>query len=160
MAQANALLRKKLLPEFNRRFSVAAARRRNAHRDLGPEHCLPRILCVQHRRGVDNDYTVRFRNRCFQLHPPAWPGLRRGKVVLEQRPDGKLLMRFGTHYLSFHEILPRPTASAPRVDLGGSAPPTPPEVCAFPADRRGSPKTRPGRPSNPAPQPTRRRPGP
>ena len=78
-AQANALLRQKLVPEFNRRFSVAAARRRDAHRDLGAEHCLPRILCLQHRRRVDNDYTVRFRNRCFQLHRPAWPGLRRVK---------------------------------------------------------------------------------
>ena len=151
MAQANALLRKKLLPEFNRRFSVAAARRRNAHRDLGPEHCLPRILCVQHRRGVDNDYTVRFRNRCFQLHPPAWPGLRRGKVVLEQRPDGKLLMRFGTHYLSFHEILPRPTASAPRVDLGGSAPQTPRSLAhSRPTPVARKSKDRAGKPARPS----------
>jgi hypothetical protein len=125
MAQANALLRQKLLPEFNRRFTVAPARRRNAHRDLGPEHCLPRILCMQHRRAVDNDYTVCFRNRCFQLRPPAWPGLRRGQVILEQRANGRLLIRFGKHYLSFHEIPPRRTASAIRVDLGGAAPQTP-----------------------------------
>src|SRR6202011_3512999 len=125
MAQANALLRKKLVPEFNRRFSVAAARRRNAHRDLGAEHCLPRILCVQHRRCVDNDYTVRFHNRCFQLHPPAWPGLRRGKVVVEERPDGKLFLRFGEHYLRYHEIPPRRKVPAWHATLGGSAPQTP-----------------------------------
>jgi len=131
MAQANALVRKRLVTEFNRRFSVAAARRRNAHRDLGPEHCLPRILCVQHCRSVANDYTVRFHNRCFQLHPPAWPGLRRGKVIIEQRPEGKLLLRFGEHYLSYHEIPSRAGAAvgdavpAKGAALGGSAPQTP-----------------------------------
>ena len=124
-AQANVLLRSKLLPQFNRRFSVAAARRRNAHRDLGPEHGLPAILSVQHGRSVDNDYTVRYRNRCFQLHKPAWPGLRRGKVVLEERLDGTLRIRFGTRYLGFHEIPLRPVASMPRAALGGSAPQTP-----------------------------------
>jgi transposase len=124
-AQANVLLRSKLLPQFNRRFSVAPARRRNAHRDLGPEHGLPAILSVQHSRGVDNDYTVRFRNRCFQLHKPAWPGLRRGKVVLEERLDGTLRIRFGARYLGFHEIPPRLTSSLPRAALGGSAPQTP-----------------------------------
>jgi len=124
-AQANALLRQKLVPEFNRRFSVAAARRRDAHRDLGAEHCLPRILCLQHRRRVDNDYTVRFRNRCFQLHRPAWPGLRRGQVVIEERADGKLLIRFGEHYLRYQEIPPRAMPSTAGADLGGSAPQTP-----------------------------------
>jgi hypothetical protein len=79
------LLRRKLVPEYNRRFTVSAARRRNAHRELGSEHCLAAILSVQTTRVVDNDYTIRFCNRCFQLLPPAWPGLRRGKVILEQR---------------------------------------------------------------------------
>jgi hypothetical protein len=123
MAQANALLRRKLLREFNRRFGIAAARRQDAHRDLGGEHCLPRILCVQHQRSVSNDYTVRFRNRCFQLHPPAWPGLRGGKVTLEQRADGKLLIRFGDHYLSYHEIPSDPLAAARDTSLGAAPAP-------------------------------------
>ena len=124
-AQANELLCKKLLPEFNRRFTVAAARRRNAHRDLGPEHCLPRILCVQHRRSVANDYTVRFHKRCFQLLPPAWPGLRRGKVVIEERPEGKLLLRFDDHYLHYREIPLQARVTVRGASLGGSAPQTP-----------------------------------
>jgi DNA-binding MarR family transcriptional regulator len=124
-AEANAVLRSKLLPQFNRRFTVAPARRRNAHRDLGPEHSLSAILSVQHTRSVDNDYTVRFRNRCFQLHRPAWPGLRRGKVVLEERLNGRLWIRFGDRYLSFHEIPLRPMTSVSHDVLGGSAPQTP-----------------------------------
>jgi transposase len=150
MAQANALLRRKLVREFNRRFSIAAARRQDAHRDLGAEHCLPRILCVQHQRSVSNDYTVRFRNRCFQLHPPAWPGLRRGKVILELRPDGKLLIRFGDHYLSHHEILSDPQADARGTALGGSAPQTPrslPHSRPTPVGKEKGQASEPARPS-------------
>ena len=122
--KANALLRRQLLPQFNRRFTVAAARSRDAHRDLGPEHNLPALLSVQTWRVVDNDYTLRWQNRCFQIHPPAWPGLRRGKVMIEQRLDGSLRLRFGERYLRFHEIACRPRApwgAAP----GGAAPQTP-----------------------------------
>ena len=38
------------------------------------------------------DYTVRYRNRVYQLQPPAYPGERGGRVVIEQRLDlgGKL----------------------------------------------------------------------
>jgi transposase len=159
MAQANALLRSKLLPHFNRRFTVAAARRANAHRDLGAEHCLPAILCVQHHRTVDNDYTVRFRNRCFQLHPPAWPGLRRGRVVLEERRDGKLRIRFGARYLRFHEIALRPAASR-RAALGGSAPQTPRSLTLSrltPVQQNKGRAVSPARPSGV--QPTARRSG-
>jgi transposase len=113
-AQANEFLRRRLLPQYNRRFTVAAARQDNAHRELGPEHCLAAILSVQAVRVVDNDYTVHFHNRCFQLLPPAWPGLRRGKVLLEQRLDGTLLIRFGEQYLRYQEIAARPKASGRR----------------------------------------------
>jgi transposase len=150
MAQANALLRKKLVPAFNRRFSVIAARRRDAHRELGPGHCLPRILCVQHRRGVANDYTVRFRNRCFQLHPPAWPGLRRGKVVIEERPDGKLMLRFGEHYLRYREVPLNDKVSARRAALGGSAPQTPRSLTPLRPTPGGKDKGRASKPARPS----------
>ena len=124
-AQANALLRSKLLPEFNRRFTVGPARRRNAHRDLGPKHHLCAILSVQERRRVANDYTVRFFNRCFQLQPPALPGLRGGRVIVEERLDGAIALRFGEHYLRFREIPLEAKAFARATLLGGSAPQTP-----------------------------------
>lgn len=129
-AEANALLRSKLQPEFNRRFTLPAARPANAHRELGPEYNLRAILSVQSTRVVDNDYTVSFHNRCLQIEPPAWPGLRRGKVILEERLDGSLAMRFGERYLRFREIPGRRTkgqgdVAASVAALGGSAPQTP-----------------------------------
>ena len=117
-----------MAPEYNRRFTVAATRRRNAHRELGAQHKLAAILSIQAVRTVDNDYTVRFENRCLQIDPPIYPGLRRGKVIVEQRLDGKLALRYGEQYLRFREIAPRLKRGVvlARVSaLGGSAPQTP-----------------------------------
>jgi transposase len=125
-AEANRLLRQKLVPQYNRRFTVTAGRASDAHRALGAKHFLPAILSVQEERVVANDYTIRFHNRCYQLHPPAWPGERGGQVRIELRLDGKMAIRFGEHYLKFHEI---PAGCSERelrdVPLGGSAPQTP-----------------------------------
>lgn len=103
--EANALLRRRLLPEYNRRFTVKPASSNDAHRDLGPRQLLPAILCLQEERVVSNDYTVRFANHCYQLHKPALPGLRGGRVILEQRRDGSLAIRFGDRYVQHHEVV-------------------------------------------------------
>jgi hypothetical protein len=103
-AQANALVRQRLQPEYNRRFTVPARDRRDAHRAVGSGHNLASILSVQAQRVVANDYTIRFENRCYQLEPPVWPGERGGKVVIELRLDGTMALRFRGRYLKFHEV--------------------------------------------------------
>jgi hypothetical protein len=119
-AAANALARRLLIPEFNRRFTIPPASPQNAHRPLGPDHNLAAILSVQHERVVTNDYTVRFENRIYQVGKPVYPGLRGGRVILELRLDGTMAIRFGETYLKFEEVAGRPAAQ-----LGGSAPQTP-----------------------------------
>jgi hypothetical protein len=101
---ANCLLEERLLSEFNRRFVKTAASPNDAHRPLGPSHNLAAILSRQETRRVTNDYAVRYRNRWFQLHKPALPGLRKGRVIFEERLDGTLAIRFGAQYLNYHEI--------------------------------------------------------
>jgi transposase len=125
-AQANALLDKKLIADFNRRFAVAPAQAADAHRPLGAEHHLAAILSIQHQRVVANDYTVRFQNRIYQVGKPVYPGLRRGRVVVELRLDGTMALRFGQRYLKYTEVQP---GGSP----GGSAP-SPPEFSALAAD--------------------------
>jgi hypothetical protein len=103
--QANALL-EKLVPEHNRRFAKAAAKPTDAHRRLGPSHRLESILSVQAERVVANDYVVRWANRFYQLLPPVHPGERGGRVVIEERRDGTMAIRFGSRYLEYREIFP------------------------------------------------------
>src|SRR4051812_43751134 len=101
--QANEVLGR-LLPAHNRRFSKKARQEADAHRPLGPGHDLKAILSIQEERVVANDYTVRFRNRFYQLLPPVWPGQRGGRVVIELRLDGSMAIRFGAQYLKYREV--------------------------------------------------------
>jgi transposase len=118
VAQANAVLAR-LLPEHNRRFSVAPAQAGDAHRALGSGHVLAAILSVQDQRVVANDYTIRFQNRLYQLDKPIYPGERGGKVIIELRLDGTMAIRFGQRYLKYHEI-PLSNAAGESVDPGAA----------------------------------------
>jgi len=104
IAEANALIGTKLQPEYNGRFTKRAASPNDAHRALGTQQNPSSILSVQTARVVSNDYVVRFRNRYYQLHRPARPGLRGGEVIVEERLDGTLAIRFKNRYLDYHEI--------------------------------------------------------
>jgi hypothetical protein len=102
--QANAVL-ERLLPDHNRRFAKSARMPSDAHRRLGPAHRLESILSLQTERVVSNDYVVRWANRFYQLLPPVHPGERGGRVVIEERLDGSMTIRFGRHYLAYREIV-------------------------------------------------------
>jgi hypothetical protein len=125
--QANAVL-EKLLPTHNKRFGKPAGSAKDAHRSLGPSLRLESILSIQSVRVVSNDYVVRLDNRFYQLLPPVYPGLRKGRVVIEERLDGSQAIRFAKHYLKYREL----TAAQ---SSGGSAP-EPPEFNAGAADAR------------------------
>ena len=89
-----------LLRDHNERFGRAAKGESDGHRELGdfdPES----ILSIQTERVVGNDYTIRFRRRVYQLLPPVDPGDRGGKVVIEERLDGSMWIRYGKHYISY-----------------------------------------------------------
>lgn len=125
VAGANELL-ERLLPAHNRRFSKPARQPSDAHRPLGPGHDLAAILSLPEERVVANDYTIRFRNRFYQLLKPVYPGERGGRVVIELRLDGSMAIRFRGKYLKYQEVPGSPGGSAPR----------PPEFSALAADAR------------------------
>ena len=120
--EANALVDGKLLPDHNRRFTKLPGSPNDAHRPLGPRQNVAAILSIQESRVVDNDYTVRFHNRLYQVHKPALPGLRRGRVVMEQRLDGSLAIRFGERYLAYTDlgaVSPNSRSRSPGLRLEG-----------------------------------------
>ena len=101
---ANHVL-ERVVPDHNRRFAKTAAKTTDAHRRLGVDHRLESILSVQVERVVSNDYVVRWANRHYQLLPPVYPGERGGRVVIEQRLDGSMVIRFGKRYLVYREVV-------------------------------------------------------
>ena len=104
IAEANAVLESKFTPWFNRRCTHPPAGVNDAHRPMGKKLDLDAILSIQHERVVANDYTIRINNQVYQLLPPTWPGLRKGKVIVEQRFDGSMHVRFKNRYLGFQEV--------------------------------------------------------
>jgi hypothetical protein len=138
--QANEVLEKVFLPQFDRRFTVKPASGNNAHRPLHQSMDLAAILSIQETRKVANDYTIRFDNTVYQLLRPAWPGLRGGRVIVEKRLDGFLRIRFKGRYLKYKVA----------ANHSGALPPNPRSLALqrTPAARRkkkGSPRR--GKPS-------------
>jgi hypothetical protein len=115
--QANEVLEKTFLPWFNRHCVVKPGSVNDAHRPPGAKLDLAAILSHQQTRTVANDYTIRFENQAYQLLPPAWPGLRGGRVIVEQRLDGTMHIRFKQRYLPYEKA-----AGAAAVDLGALPP--------------------------------------
>jgi hypothetical protein len=123
IASANAYLEAEYVPMLNRRFTVAAASTVDAHRPLNG-HDLGAILSVQTLRTVAKDYTVRHGGRRYQIQRRSITGgLRSGRVIVEERVDGTLRLRFRGRYLRFHEVPPAPTPRPPRLGVGASGPP-------------------------------------
>jgi hypothetical protein len=118
---AQEYLERVFLPLWNRRFTVVAANRTDAHRPLGPEHNLAAILSQVESRVVAPDYTLRFQGRRYQIaRAGIRPGLRGARVRVEKRLDGSVAVRFREQYLplSVCEVKPRGTE---RVRPAGSA---------------------------------------
>jgi len=110
---ANAYLEAEYVPMLNRRFTVPAASSVDAHRPIRG-YDLAAVLSVQTLRTVANDYTVRHGGRRYQIQRRSITGgLRGGKVVVEERLDGTLKLRFRDRYLRWHAIaMPTPPTNA------------------------------------------------
>jgi transposase len=104
LAAANEYLQQVYLPMWERRFTCAPAQPQDAHRPLLPGQHLEAILCPQHTRHVSNDYTVHHAGKVWQIERShIRPGLRNGLVVVENRIDGSIAVRFRNRYLTVVE---------------------------------------------------------
>jgi len=104
LEEANAVVDKVFIPWFNQKCTVKAGNLNDAHQALDKNHDLAVILSTQEKRRVGNDYTIRLDNHFIQLLPPAFPGQRKGEVIVEKRLDGSMKIRFKEHYLEYRRI--------------------------------------------------------
>ena len=108
---ANEFLKRVYLADHNERFTKLPACAADAHR-LAEGLDLTAILSHQEARTVMNDYTIRYHNVRYQIAKDNdLAGLRGSKVVVEQRLDGSVHVRFRGRYLNVRE-LPAPQPSA------------------------------------------------
>ena len=110
LESANAYLEGEYLDELNERFSVAARSSANLHRSLPRGVKLDHVLCYQEPRVVQNDWTVSWCNRIFQLgveHQKL--SLARKKILVSELLDGTIRLTSGGRPLSWIEVSTRPS---------------------------------------------------
>jgi hypothetical protein len=118
---ANTFLEEKFLPQLNKRFCVPAAQEADVHRAIPRE--LKEVLSWEEPRLVQQDWTVTWKNRFFQI-AREHEGLclaRKNIIVRELRCGGVQLLA-GTQRLHFKELPVRPRRLATRI-LKGKSPP-------------------------------------
>ena len=128
LARANSLeaaqsyLEEEYLPEWNQRFTVLPAASSDAHRPLRAEYELASILSRVEERVVTPDYTIRYQGKRYQIaRRDIRPGLRGGRVRVEERLDGSMAVKFRQYWLTVAECpapakptAPPKTIRAPR----------------------------------------------
>jgi hypothetical protein len=109
MEAANRYLWDVYIPEHNARYAVAPASTSDLHKPLLASHNLDEILSLRTERTVFNDFTVRFRNRFFQILAEQPMRVRpKDKVSVEVRLDGSPHLRCRDFYLNFKTLPKRP----------------------------------------------------
>lgn len=108
--EANKFL-KEYIPKFNAKFAVVPARRKNLHKLLNKtmEEKLPQIFSIQKERKVNNDYTIMFKNKFYQLNDMQPTTVyKKDTIVVEERLDGAIKINLKGHYLNYLELPERP----------------------------------------------------
>jgi hypothetical protein len=109
--EANQYLKNEYLIDHNKRFSVTPRHEGDAHRPLTKElrDRLPSIFSIQSERRVNNDYTIQFKSRWFQLNATQDTTVyKRDIVTIEERLDGTVHIRMRDTYLAYTELPERP----------------------------------------------------
>jgi hypothetical protein len=131
LAAANQFLAEHFLPIFNPHFGVKTKEPANVHQPLTEEIDLSRVLSIQETRVVQNDWTVRWRNRILQLASETAEEVQPTKrVTLCEQLDGAIRIFAGDQELRWTEARQsqrqaqkKPKRSGPTGSSQGQKPP-------------------------------------
>lgn len=92
------------LPMHNKRFGVKAAMEGDLHRAVAEGLDLDEFLCIKTKRALRNDFTVAHDKRLYQI----LEGVSAKGVVVEEKINGRMLIKHNGAALRFKEITVRP----------------------------------------------------
>ncbi len=107
---ANSFL-KQYLPIFNSRFNVVPFDNTDVNVKIDGDIDLDSYLCIKEQRTVKNDNTISYNAKIYQLEP----GVRAKKVIVEERIDGSMSIKYNGASLKYKEIIKRPPKIAEKV---------------------------------------------
>jgi hypothetical protein len=109
--EANKFL-ESYLPKFNNKFAVVPSRKADLHRMVGKQlkETLPQVFSRQSLRKVNNDYTIMFENKYFQLSKEQPVTVyKKDSVIIEERlAGGDIKINLNGHYLNYTVLPERP----------------------------------------------------
>ena len=109
--EANKFVKEVFIPKFNQKFAVLPQKKGNLHRKLTKieEKNLDKIFSIQNTRIVNNDFTVRYKGKWFQLsQTQPTLVLRKDKVLIEERINGEIFISLRDKYLNYIVLPKRP----------------------------------------------------
>jgi transposase len=100
MDTANVFLRKKFIPQFNKRFTVKAREEQDAFVLLNNNFDLDDILCIQEQRIVGKDNTVSYKNQILQIpQDKVRYNYVKAQVKIHEHIDGSIAIFYGPRCL-------------------------------------------------------------
>jgi hypothetical protein len=122
MDAANCFLKAGYLDQLNEKFSVKTALPEDYHRALSPGVDLLDVFCFEETRQVQNDWTVRYRNRFYQIKRESLPCPKaKEDVVMRERLDGSLQILYREKPVIYESLPSRSAASLPQPVKGSLA---------------------------------------
>ena len=106
--QANVFLGR-YLPVYAKRFAIKPYINNDLHRPMPKGMDLDRILCIKTERALRNDFTVAHNKKLYQV----LDNVRTRKVMVEDRVNGSMIIRYKDAKLRFKKIPARPKRPAP-----------------------------------------------
>ena len=102
--EANKLPASGFVDKLNSKFAVAPAEPKDRHRPVDKNTDLAAIFCYEYRRNINNDYTVRFKGRVFQIAKQSALPPTRAKLTVQKRLDDSIHLIYQDRELEFVEI--------------------------------------------------------
>ena len=100
--EANEYLVKTFLNNINKKFAIVPKDNKDRHRDVTPYGDLDQIFCWEYQRTVKNDWTLRFKNKHYQLDKNQ-PLLIRPKqhIIIHEHLDSNISLWLKGQSISF-----------------------------------------------------------
>lgn len=109
MNRANKFLMDKYLDEINKKFAIKPKSLVDFHRSVPAGMDLRKIFCIEELRRVNNDWTVCYKNRYFQiLKDNKLLPRPNDKIIMSEHLDGSIHITYKGEELKSKELISRP----------------------------------------------------
>ena len=107
----NRFLKDQFIPWYNSRYAVVPRSNNNCHRrlDISTGIKLKSIFAKHYIRGINNDFTIYYKSKYYQLKEIQPTTIFKGvKVLIEERLNNTVKIKYKGYYLNFTELPDKP----------------------------------------------------